>query len=552
MLSKLSIKNYAIIKDLTIDFQSGFSVITGETGAGKSILLGAISMLLGQRADSSILNIQGKKCVIEGTFVLSGKINLKPFFIANDLDYENSTVLRREITETGKTRAFINDTPVSLTTLRELGLQLVDIHSQHSNLDLNKHQFQLNVIDWYGDLTEQLADYQNLYKEFRLNISKYNVLKEKAEKEKADLDYFQFQYNQLKESNLAEDELSQLESEQEMLTHAEDIKNGLVTILQLFDNENTSVLLSLKDAVNICSKIKNYYSEAQQILDRINNSYLDLKDLASDLGTKAERIEFDPQRLENISQRLNLIYNLLQKHRVSTVSELIEIQKGLESKLEGITSSDKELYRLGKEIEKQRSLVEQKAKALTKRRCEQIPKIEKEILEYLDQLGMPNSAFNIHIEELEEPINTGIDSVTFLFSANKGIKAEEISKVASGGELSRLMLAVKSVIAKAKTLPTIIFDEIDTGISGDIASKMAKILLNMSQFLQVINITHLPQIASKGEHHFRVHKKDIEDHVETDVTLLEETARIDEIAKMLSGDHITDEARLNAISLLKK
>lgn len=551
MLSKLSIKNYAIIKDINIDFQSGFSVITGETGAGKSILLGAISLLLGQRADSSILNNREKKCIIEGVFTLSGKVDLKTFCEANDLDYEDPTVLRREITETGKTRAFINDTPVSLSVLREVGILLIDIHSQHSNLDLGKHQFQLNVVDWFGDLGKQLTDYQSHYKALKHSIDRYNTLKEKAKKERDDLDYFQFQFNQLNEANLVEDEQSKLETEQEMLTHSEEIKNGLCSISQLLDNENFSVLLSLKDAIHTCSKIKNYYPEALQMQSRIESAYLDLNDMSSEMDSKIENIEFDPQRLEQISSRLDLIYNLEQKHRVSTISDLLNIKKELSNHLTEIATFNDELERLQKDIDTQRSVVEQKAEDLTKRRCEQIPKIEKEVLEYLEQLGMANSTFKIHIEKLEEPANTGFDSITFLFSANKGSKVEEISKVASGGELSRLMLAVKSVIAKAKTLPTIIFDEIDTGISGDIASRMAKILLNMSQFLQVINITHLPQIASKGEHHFHVQKKDVDDHVETNVILLDEKERINEIAKMLSGDQLTDEAILNAKSLLK-
>jgi DNA repair protein RecN (Recombination protein N) len=550
MLSKLSIKNYALIKDLSIDFQSGFSVITGETGAGKSILLGAISLLLGQRADSSLLNNTNSKSVIEGWFNITGKLNLKPFFEANDLDYDDPIVLRREISESGKSRAFINDTPVSLTTLRELGLQLVDVHSQHSNLDLGKRQFQLNIIDWYGDLESKLEDYKTAYYELKKIQSQHKSLQEKASKEKADLDYFQFQYNQLNEAKLSENEQVELENELQLLTHSEEIKNGLTHVGQLFDNETFAILPALKESIQVLNKLKNHFHDAEAMVQRIDTAYVDLSDLAAEMDYKTERIEHNPVRLEWISQRLDLIFSLQQKHRVATVSELLQLEKELKQKIDQISSFDEELAELEQKMAKNQKIVENKAEELTKERKKHAPSIEKHVIDFLVQLGMPNTVFNIHFEPLTEFGPQGADSITFLFSANKGSRPEEISKVASGGEMSRLMLALKSVVAKAKTLPTIIFDEIDTGISGEIAGKMAKILQDMSTHLQVINITHLPQIASKGKHHYQVFKRDLNDRTETSMVVLNDEERLEEIAKMLSGDLVTPEALSNARALL--
>lgn len=550
MLSKLSIKNYALIKNLSIDFQSGFSVITGETGAGKSILLGAISLLLGQRADSSLVSNSESKTVIEGTFNITGKLNLKPFFEANDLDYEDPIVLRREISDTGKSRAFINDTPVSLTTLRELGLQLVDVHSQHSNLDLGKRQFQLNIIDWYADLEQKLNDYQTEYYKLKNIQNQYKILQEKAAKEKADLDYFQFQYNQLAEAKLLENEQVMLENELQLLTHSEEIKMGLAHVSQLFENETFAILPALKESLQVLNKLKSHFHDAEAMVQRIDTAYVDLSDLAAELEQKNERIEHNPDRQELVSQRLDLIFSLQQKHRVGTVAELLQIEADLKQKIDQISSFDEELSQLEETMNKCSKVVRTKAEGLSKDRIKHAPAIEKHVIEFLVQLGMPNTLFNIHFEALPEFGPQGSDSVTFLFSANKGSRPEEISKVASGGEMSRLMLALKSVVAKAKTLPTIIFDEIDTGISGEIASKMAKILVDMSMHLQVINITHLPQIASKGAHHYKVFKRDLNDRTETSMVELNNDERLEELAKMLSGDLITPEALSNARALM--
>jgi len=551
MISSLSIKNYAIIKELNVDFTQGFCVITGETGAGKSIIMGALGLILGQRADTSALNNSDEKCIVEGKFLLNGQIDLSSFFKENDLDFENPVVLRREITPLGKSRAFINDTPVGLNLLRELGLNLIDIHSQHSNLELGKHQFQLNVIDWFGAHNELFGSYSVAYKEYRQLETKVKEVTEKASQSKTDFDYYQFQFNQLNEAKLVDGEQELLEKEQELLTHSEEIKSGLSQVYQLLDREDQSVIVQMKEAVSVMNKLISYLPEAGSLHERLESQFFEMRDIANECELLAEKIEYDPSRLEVISYRLDTIYSLQQKHRVDSVSQLIAILDDFDSKLQAVASFEEELIMLKQQLDQQKTALTDIAKKLTQARKTQIPHLQKEITDYLNLLGMPHGVFTVEISEKEDFTPSGIDDVSFLFSANKGVQPEEINRVASGGELSRVVLAIKSVIAKSKALPAIIFDEIDTGISGEIAAKMGNILKEMSQFMQVINITHLPQIASKGDSHLFVYKKDTATGVETGMKLLSHDERVIEIAKMLSGDNPSSEAIANAKSLLK-
>jgi DNA repair protein RecN (Recombination protein N) len=533
-----------------VEFAPGFCVVTGETGAGKSIIMGALSLILGLRADTSILKNKEEKCVVEGRFLLSGKIDLQSYFEENDLDFEETIILRREITSSGKSRAFINDTPVQLPLMREVGLKLIDIHSQHSNLELGKRQFQLNVIDWYGGHNELLDNYSVLYFELKKIESSYKELNGKSQQAKADLDYYEYQFNQLTEARLKEGEQELLEQEQEMLTHAEEIKLGLSQVYQLFDREEQSALVNLKEAISIMRRMASYLPDAEKLLERLESQLIEMRDIADECELLAEKTENNPGKLEEITHRLDSIYSLQQKHRVGSIAELIEIRDEFDAKLQAAASYDEELERLRKNLKIVKEKVNETAEELHQKRKSLLPDIEKEVTAYLQQLGMPYGQFKIKMQRKEEISSLGFDEVYFLFTANKGGQLEEINKVASGGELSRLMLAIKTVVAKSKALPAIIFDEIDAGISGEIAIKMAEILKSMSQYMQVINITHLPQIASKGDSHYHVYKNETSDGAETGMRLLTPEERIVEISKMLSGEIPSQAAVANAKSLL--
>lgn len=552
MLASLSIKNYAIISKLEVQFDPGLCVITGETGAGKSIILGAMGLILGQRADTSVLNNQKGKCVVEGRFALNDTISgqLHAFFDANDLDFENPVILRREITPSGKSRAFINDTPVQLTLMRALGLNLFDIHSQHSNLELGKRHFQLNVVDWYSENGSLLERYSTVYKKYRALLKQRDELAAIAGQSKADLDYFQFQFKQIDELQLKESEQEELENEAEMLSHSEEIKTGLGHVYQLLDGGEFDVLSQLKDAVAQMQKLSSYFPEADSLLSRLNSQYIELQDVAGECERMAETTEHDPSRLEALTERLNLIYSLQQKHRVETVAELLALRDSFDQKIQAAESYDEQLLAVEKEIEQTRHQVAEVADELHEVRMKNIPAISTEIHQYLTQLGMPNARLKIEIRKNDDFGTNGCDDVFILFSANKGVEPEEIHKVASGGELSRLMLAIKTVVAKSKSLPAIIFDEIDTGISGEIAAKMGKILFDMSKYMQVLNITHLPQIASRGTSHYKVYKQETTVGVETGICKLTDNERVEEIAKMLGGDPPQQAAIVNAKELL--
>ena len=508
MIQKLYIKNYALIDAMEINFQHGFSVITGETGAGKSILLGALSLLLGQRADGKAIRQGEQKCIIEACFSFS-KGSLENFFRQNDLDYDDqgTCIVRREIQSNGKSRAFVNDTPVSLTILKALSSQLIDIHSQHRNLFLADASFQLNVVDIIAAHSDLLARYGNEYTLYQNTSKELIRLKEAALKQDEEADYLTFQYNQLKEAGLYDKEQEDLEQEQASLSHAEEIKNILYKTDQIMVGENISVLSALNDALHLLSDISSYLPQGEEWYERLNSNLIDLKDLTDELSNQQERIEYNPQRLETVNERLDLIYSLQKKHRVNTVEELLEIEKRLENQLQANDSLKEQIEETEQLLQAAYRQVEATGQQLSANRKKVIPRIEKQMIEMLKELGMPNIRFEIKITPHAYD-NTGGDSILFLFSANKNATLQPVSDIASGGEIARVMLTLKALIADAISLPTIIFDEIDTGVSGEIAGKMARIMQKMGRTMQVITITHLPQIASKGVVHYKVYKED--------------------------------------------
>jgi DNA repair protein RecN (Recombination protein N) len=550
MLKSLYIDNYALINNLGIDFGKGLSIITGETGAGKSILLGALALILGKRADTSVLNSRQKKCIVEAVFNIK-EYNLHRFFKTNDIDYDDDTVIRREIGASGKSRAFINDTPVNLDAINELTVKLVDIHSQHENLNLNDNLFQLKVIDSYGKLHELLEDYRHAFFSHQEIQGEFHKLREDYEKNKADLDYFRFQHNQLAEAKLEVNEQESLELEQEQLIHAEEIKTNLEGALNMLSDEESGVVDRLKILQNMTSKLMKYIPQAEELSDRLESTYIELKDISAELDSIYQNTALDPDRLDFVNSRLDLIYTLKKKHNVTSVLQLIDIKGNLERKIDDISNADFRLDELSAQLSKQEEILKSKADKLTAARMKQIPEIQERVIQMLLELGMPNARFSIELGQLENPAENGNDTIQFMFTANKNTSLQEISKIASGGELSRFMLAIKSLISDSVGLPTIIFDEIDTGVAGEIADKVGTIIKKMSHNMQVINITHLPQVASKGDHHFLVYKLEHESSTETYMKLLNQEERHLEIAKMLSGKELTDAAMENARELLK-
>ncbi len=550
MLQSLYIKNYALIDRLSIDFNSGFNIITGETGAGKSILLGALGLILGQRADLSILRDKSKKCTVEGSFEVKN-YQLAGFFAENELDYDDQTILRREITPSGKSRAFINDTPVNLKTIRELALRLIDIHSQHQNLELGNRQFQLNLVDLVAQNQSVLKSYQQAFRVYTQTHNEYTELLEKAEQAKKDLDYYQFQFNQLDEAKLKPEEQEELEAEQNRLEHAEDIKLTFGQLADDLEGDETGLLTRIKEHVNRLGKMADYFDQAGELNQRLESCYIELQDLAGESQSIAERIEHDPARVELVAERLDLIYSLQQKFHADSVAGLIEIREDLDQKIGQVASYDETLTQLEVQLAKEEAVLNKAANELTESRMAVTDKFQQAVVSMLQKLGMANAVFQLSFAKTNQLGMTGGDEVRFLFNANKNAEAQEISKIASGGEMSRLMLALKSLITDSKALPTIIFDEIDTGISGEIAVKMGDILKSISARMQVINITHLPQIAAKGDHHYQVYKFDEEEQTFTSIRKLEEHERVDELAQMLSGDRHSDTARETARELLE-
>ncbi len=550
MLRSLYIQNYALIEKLDIDFGSGFSVITGETGAGKSIILGAIGLLLGQRADVKSIRQGAAKCVIEARFEIAG-YGMRPFFEENELEYEDECILRREVYASGKSRAFINDTPASLVQMKELGEQLIDVHSQHQNLLLNKEGFQLNVLDILAHDEEELNNYQSLHREWKQVQQDLEDLIVLAEQNKADEDYIRFQLEQLEDAQLAAGEQEELEQEADTLNHAEEIKAGLFRAGQVMNSDEGGLLSALKECLNTMLGLQKVYPSAGELAERLESSYIELKDISQEISGKEEEIEFNPVRLEEVNDRLNLIYTLQQKHRVTTVDELLALADDYAAKLANITSSDEQIEELKVRSEALYSKVKKQAAVLTKLRTAAAREVEKQMAARLIPVGMPNARFRVEIGARKEPGVHGADTVNFLFSANKNGALQSISSVASGGEIARVMLSVKAMIAGAVKLPTIVFDEIDTGVSGEIADRMADIMQEMGDSdRQVISITHLPQIAARGRAHYKVYKQDNETETNSHIRRLADEERIEEIAHMLSGATLTDAALNNAKALL--
>ncbi len=548
MLKSLKIQNYALIDEISVDFEQGLTIITGETGAGKSILIGALSLLTGSRTDISVLKDKKKKCVVEGIFDIS-RYNLQKFFEDYDLDYEDITFIRREISPTGRSRAFVNDTPVALNVIRELTSHLIDIHSQHDNLLLNNPNYQLDVLDAYADNSALLQEYTREYNVLQDIKKQLSDLQEKAEKEKQEADYYQYQFDQLEQANLKPGELEELEEDHRRLSHTEEIKNALGQITYLLNNEDNSAIDMIRQAQRAAGQITDFFPRAQELAQRLESSYLELQDIASEAEVLFNDVEYDPDRLEIVNQRLDQLYELMHKFSASSIDDLLQIKQDLEQKLLSITSYDEQIRKLQAQAEEQQNAVQKLADELSKRRLGSKPKFEKEILLLIKDLGMPNASFEVMIEKTDLSPH-GQDRITFFFSANKKIDPQPITKVASGGELSRLMLAIKYIVSQSRTLPTIIFDEIDTGVSGEIADRMGQLIKKIASRLQVIDITHLPQIAAKADTHLLVYKEESQDTTSTKIKVLSDQERIQEIAKMLSGEQITEAAIEHARHLL--
>ena len=551
MLKHLYIKNFTLIDELDIAFNPGFSVITGETGAGKSIILGAIALLLGQRADSKTIKQGAEKCVMEAEFDLS-KYSMEDFFTENDIEFDQTEcIIRRELTATGKSRAFINDTPVQLSMLKELGERLVDVHSQHQNLLLNKQDFQLSVVDILADDSKELSQYQSTFAQYHATQKELATLEEEIERNRQNSDFLRFQFEELTNAHLAEGEQEALEQKSETMTHAEDIKSALYDVDNALSAEGTGVVQSLRNALSALKGIENVFPDAKELAERIDSSYIELKDLAQEISHQMENIDFDPAELDTINNRLDKIYDLEKKYRVETVEDLIEKRELLHHQINNIENSDEALSELQQKLERLKVQAQKEADALTKLRKKSASQIEKEMLTRLMPLGMPNVRFSIQIEK-ESLNHSGQDKVSFLFSANTSTPLQPVSQVASGGEIARVMLSLKAMISGAVKLPTIIFDEIDTGVSGKIAEKMAQIMQEMGAHeRQVISITHLPQIAALGSTHYKVEKEETAKGTTSCMRQLSSDERVTEIAQMLSGSDITNAAIQNAKELLK-
>ncbi len=548
MLKSIYIDNYALIERLEIELQEGLSIITGETGAGKSILLGALGLLLGKRADTGVLKEPDRKCVVEGVFQIKG-YGLEQFFNENELDFQNETIIRREISNNGKSRAFVNDTPVNLDLLQDLAVSLIDIHSQNQNLSLNSEAYIRWIIDCYAGISEELEKYRTSfthYIELKRGLAK---AKESLEKDRSNFDFLNHQFNELQAAKLISGELATLEEESSLMNHAEEIKSALESCLKLLSDDEHGIIKDLKLVNDYLTRIGTHFQKVNELLPRAEGSFIELKDITSELAFQFEKVDFDPKRMEEINSRMDLLQSLLHKNKVQSVDELIAIRDGLERKMQQFASGDFELGQMEKEFNAAECLVRQRAQNISVRRKKVFISFEEKVQSLLHSLGMKHARFSIH-HEGTEPTETGIDRIQFLFSANSNIPPQHIAKVASGGELSRLMLAIKYHISKAAALPTIIFDEIDSGVSGEIADKVGKLIKEMASTMQVINITHLPQVASKGDQHFLVYKDTFNGTTKTRIRRLTDAERLNEIARMLSGDSVTPAAIENAKVLL--
>ena len=552
MLQSLFIRNFVLIDELHIRFDEGFSVVTGETGAGKSIILGALALVLGQRADSKSIQSGADKCVVEAVFNVSA-YRLEDFFRSHDLEYDaESCILRRELMSSGKSRAFINDTPAALSVVKALGDWLIDVHSQHQNLLLADTQFQMNVVDIMAKTESLLVAYRREYERYQDAVRQLEELEALAAKSRQDEDYLRFQVEELRAAQLTAGEQEELEAELETLSHTEEIKSALYKVTDNLIGEERGVVQQLKEALHDVEALEAYFPKAKDFADRLRSAWTDMADLASETDVLKEDVEFDPNRLEWVNERLNTIYSLQQKHRVPSVEELLAIQQQLTTQLSAIDLFDEQMETLTKQRETIYEALMVQAGALTARRHEAATEIEQQLVDRMVLLGIPNTRFGIELWPKEKLSADGMDEVCFLFSANKNEALKPVAQTASGGEISRLMLCIKAMIAGFAALPAIIFDEIDTGVSGEIADKMADIMQDLGQKMQVITITHLPQIAAKGRAHYFVYKEDTAERTLTRIRLLTTGERVNEVARMLSGASLTDAAVANAKALLQK
>ncbi len=550
MLSKLQIKNYALIDALDINFDEKLNIITGETGAGKSIIMGALGLILGNRAESKHFFDESRKCIIEGHFFIKD-YNLQDLFNSLDLDYEDTSLIRRELHADGKSRAFVNDTPVTLQTLKVLGEKLIDIHSQHATLQINTESFQLLVLDTVAQNQSLLFDYKKKYQEYKKAISELKNLEEDLQKARLESDYQQFVFNELDQANLQETEQEDLEAEQSQLENAEEIKRHFHAASSQLQDGEINVLDSLKQVQSSLQNGVRYLPSSESLVDRLQSTLIELKDLSAEVEQVADSIMMDEERLTLVNDRLSILYDLQKKHRVATVKELLDLKAELENKLQATDSQEEQIELLKTKIEKLLQEISKQAELLTKNRIKATKVLEKEVQDVLARVGMPHAQLKVEMSTLKDFKSTGQDEVSFLFSANKGQSMQPIHKVASGGELSRVMLAIKSLVAKTSALPTIIFDEIDTGISGEVALRVGELMEELAENMQVISITHLPQIASQGNSHFKVYKEDKGNKTKSNIVLMNTEERVLEIAQMLSGANPEDTAIQHAKEMLK-
>lgn len=551
MLKRLHIDNYALIESSEIDFESGFTVITGETGAGKSILLGALGLLMGDKVESKYFKDAEKKCVIEATFDLSN-YNLQSFFDENELEYDDETIVRKEIQTSGKARQFVNDSPVSLSVLKSLGDRLIDIHSQHQNLLIKDDEFQLSVVDAVADTKIELEQYAAQYKNWKKLSQELEKLKLQQEQDRENQDYLESQLEKLTSANLVEGEQTELEEEQNVLSNADTIRESLGNAYWNMEDDDSSIASRLKESINSMNKVADMVSGMEELVERSNSLLADIKDISATLSDYIDKVDSDPKRLEFIQQRLDTIYTLERRFKVDSVEELIQTRKDLEKRVARFTSSSEELEDLEKEVEKARKELSKSAKTLSDKRKNNADKIADSIVQNLVEMGMPASKLKVEVSQIDGFSPLGIDEVRFLFSANKDKTLLPISDIASGGEISRVMLSLKNLLSQVSSLPTVILDEIDTGISGEVAGRMGKVMKKMATRMQVISITHLPQIAAQGDNHFMVFKADKGEKIVSSIKLLSQDERVDEIAQMLSGASPTDAARANARELMNK
>ena len=553
MLKHISIRNYALIESVEVDFTSGFSVITGETGHGKSVFLGAVSMLLGQRSDVKAIREGADKCIIEGCFDISG-FGLQPFFEENEIDYDDECIVRRELTASGRSRVFVNDTPVGVTQLKEIGAKLIDIHSQHQNLLIADKNYQLSVLDTLADDKLLLDRYSKEYNAYLSLVREIERMKEELEKSRRDEEWLRFQMNELESASLKEGELEELEQEVQELSHSEEIQAALYGACNAIDSdERGSLLTALRDASSALSRIASHYGAAEELSERLESNYIELKDCCSEMMQRAERVQFAPDRLEFVERRIALIYDLQKKHRVATVGELIALYNDISARLERISCGDDDIRDAEKQLSALRAGMADIAGELTEKRRQSAERLKNDITAILVNLGMPMIRFEVDMKRASDFTSNGVDSVNFLFSANSSSAPQPLCDVASGGEMSRVMLALKSLIASQRNQPTLIFDEVDTGVSGVIAERMGRLMQQMGGAnRQVLSITHLPQVAALGVNHYKVYKEETEKGTVTNMIKLDQQERVREIAQMMSGEQLTDAAIENASLLLSQ